>query len=54
MEGFTDLALSATEFWQAENDVLRLHVLKPGKVDMTKPLVSLVDVQLDLFALWRT
>ena len=40
---FTNLALTI-EFWQAKNDLFRLHILKPWKVDLVEPFVWLGNV----------
>ena len=45
---FTNLGLPATKFWQSENNMFRLQVLKPLIDDVADPLVPHVDIRFDL------
>jgi hypothetical protein len=51
LAGFTNLCLPATKFWQTENYLSRLQVLKPPIVDMAYPLMPQVDIRLSSLSL---
>jgi hypothetical protein len=51
LAGFTNLRLTAAKFGQTENDLLRLQVLKPPKIDVADALVPQVDIRLGLLSL---
>ena len=40
LAGFADFAIPTTKFRQSENNVLRLHFLKPREVNMAELLVA--------------
>jgi hypothetical protein len=51
LAGFTNLCLPATKFWQTENYLSRLQVLKPPVVDIAYPLMPQVDIRLGSLSL---
>jgi hypothetical protein len=51
LAGFTNLCCAATKFGQTENHLFRLQILKPTEVDVTYPLVPMVDIRLVFLSL---